>query len=175
MLKLIRKLSRNCYLTAAALLLLAGSERAQGQQALSATEKNAADAVAMLVQQTRQQAGLQELSRIDDPRLREDACARAKKEVTSWQVGCGGFVQDGAVLSCFSYSTPGPSQPVPELLQWVTRQERGDPRRFAVGACFVNTPESPQGRYWIEVGLYMSATKSFFWRAGWSLARLWSR
>lgn len=174
-LKLTRKSFQKCYLSAAMLLLCAGSGRAQAQQSSSVPEKNAADTVAALVQQARQQAKLPELSRIEDPRLREDACVRAKRESTSWQVGCGASVSDAAVLSCFSYLTTNPSQPVPELLSWATQHERRNPRRFGVGVCLVHTPQSPQERYWIEVGSYMGATKSVFWHVGWALAHLWSR
>jgi hypothetical protein len=110
-LKLTRKSSRKCYLSAAMLLLLAGSERAQAQQSSSVAEKHAADTVALLVQQARQQGKLPELSRIEDPRLRADACARAKKESTSWQMGCGAFVSDAAVLSCFSFRPLIPASP----------------------------------------------------------------
>ena len=172
----MRKASRNYSLPVATLLLLlAGAQRPQAQQPSAVAEKNAADTVALLVQHARKQGNLPELSRIEDPRLREDACARAKKDATSWQMGCGTFVKDAAVLSCFSYSTPDPSQPVPELLAWATQHESRDPRRFAVGVCSLHSAQNPQERYWIEVGSYMSGTKSFFWRAGWGLAHLWSR
>ena len=172
----MRKSSRNCYLSATALmLLLAASEVAQAQESSSVAEKNAADAVARLVQQARQQGKLPELSRIEDPRLREGACERAKEDATSLQMGCGAFVQDAAVLSCFSYSTPDPSHPIPELLSWTTQRQRGDPRRFAVGVCALHTPQNPQERYWVEVASYMGTTKSFFWHAGWVLAHLWSQ
>ena len=78
------------------MLLLAASEMAPAQESSSVAEKNAADAVARLVQQTRQQGKLPDLSRIEDPRLREGACARAEEDATLpnglWSIcpGCSG-------------------------------------------------------------------------------------
>jgi hypothetical protein len=67
------------------------------------------------------------------------------------------------MISYVSYSTQDPHQPTPELLAWATRKEHSEPRRLAVGVCFVRTAQETEGRYWIDVGSYMGAIKSFFY------------
>jgi hypothetical protein len=147
----------------------------RGQQPV-ALEKQAGDAVANLVQQVRSQNKLPELERIEDPNLREEACARAQTGATSWVTSSAVVVRNGAVaLSRISYSTLDAAHRVPELLSWAARNERGEPRRFAVGVCFVRPARDPEGRYWIEVLTYMGATKSLFYRTGLALAHLWAR
>ena len=155
------------------LLLLWAAPRSPGQESGSSAEKQAADKVAEEVQHAREQAKLGKLIRIEDAHVRENACARAESGAASWQMGCGVFARNG-VIDCFSYSTSDPSQVVPELLAWATHESR-DPRRFAVGVCATPTTENGGERYWVEVNSYMGATKSFFWRAGYTLAHLWSR
>jgi len=147
-----------------------------GQQPVAVLEKQAGEEVANLVQQARSQNKLPELERIEDPNLREEACARAQTGATSWNASSAVVVRNGAVtLSRISYSTPDAAHRVPELLSWAARNERGEPRRFAVGVCFVRPARDPEGRYWIEVLTYMGATKSLFYRTGLALAHLWAR
>jgi hypothetical protein len=155
------------------LLLLCAAPRSSGQESGPSAERQAADKVAEAVQHAREQSKLAELIRIEDPHVRENACARAKNAATSWQMGCGAFARNG-VIDCFSYSTSDPSHVEPELLVWAKHESR-DPRRFAVGVCATPATENGAERYWIEVNSYMGATKSFFWRTGYTLAHLWSR
>ena len=155
------------------LLPLLAAPGSSGQEAGSSAEKQAADKVAEEVHHAREQAKLAQLIRIEDPHVRENACARAKSGAGSWQMGCGAFARAG-VIDCFSYSTPDPSQVEPELLTWAKHESR-EPRRFAVGVCVMPATENGGERYWIEVNSYMGATKSFFWRTGYTLAHLWSR
>jgi hypothetical protein len=148
----------------------------RGQQPVAVLEKQAGDAVGSLVQQVRSQNKLPELERIEGPNLRAEACARAQTGATSWKTSSAVVVRNGAVtLSRISYSTPDAAHQVPELLSWAARNERGEPRRFAVGICFVRSAKDPEGRYWIEVLTYMGATKSLFYRTGLALAHLWAR
>jgi len=154
------------------LLLVSAVPRSPGQQPSSA-EKQAAEKVAEEVHRARAEAKLTKLVRIEDPRVRENACARAKTEATSWQMGCGAFARDG-VIDCFSYSTSDPARVEPELVTWAKHESR-DPRRFAVGVCTAPAPDNRGEKYWIEVNSYMGATKSFFWRTGYALSHLWSR
>ena len=137
-------------------------------------EKQAGDAVANLVQQAHSQNKLPVLERLEDPNLRVEACARAKTGPTSWTTSSAVVVRNGAVtLSRISYSTNDPAYRTPEFLSWAGN-EHGEPRRFAVGVCFVRTAEGSEGRYWIEVVTYMGMTKSLFYRAGLGLAHLWA-
>lgn len=161
------------------LLPLLAAPGSSGQEAGSSAEKQAADKVAEEVQHAREQAKLAQLIRIEDPHLRENAWARAKSGATSWHMGCGMLDRNGAsdrngVIDCFSYSTSDPSQVEPELLVWAKHESR-NPRRFAVGVCVTPATENQGERYWVEVNSYMGATKSFFWRAGYTLSHLWSR
>jgi hypothetical protein len=155
------------------LLLVSAVPRSPGQEPPSSAEKQAADKVAEEVHRARAEAKLIKLVRIEDPRVRENACARAKTEATSWQMGCGAFARNG-VIDCFSYSTSDPARVEPELLTWAKHESR-DPRRFAVGVCTAPAPDNRGEKYWIEVNSYMGATKSFFWRTGYALSHLWSR
>ena len=146
------------------------------QETELALEKKAADTVANFVQEARTQNKLPKLERIEDSYLRDEACKHAKNGSASWQTGSGAVVRNGAVaLSYIAFSTVDPSHRAPELTSWATKNEWGDPRRFAVAICFMRTAEDPEGRYWIQIGTYMGATKSFFYRAGLALAQLWSR
>ncbi len=145
-------------------------------QNLPPVEKQAADAVANLVQQIRSQNQLPKLERMDDALLHDQACARTKDGDTSSKMGSEVTVQHGAVaLSHLSYSTNDPVSTSPVLESWTKEKDSRDPRRFAAGACFITNQENPNGKYWIEVSTYMSPAKSFFYRAGSGLARLWSR
>ena len=130
------------------------------------TEKEAGDKVATLVAEARRQNGLPKLKRIDDPHLRADACERAQRnDVRTWVGAVGGRV---GYISGVAYSTTDPSQPVPELLSFATRKEHWEAHRFAVGVCFVQTAQSPAGRYWVDVESYMGAIQTFFQRPFWS-------
>jgi hypothetical protein len=152
------------------------AQRTHAQLNVTALEQQAGDAVASLVHEIRSWNKLPALERIEDPFLQEKACARAKKGTTSWEMGSEVAVRNGAVtLLQLSYSTTDPRHPTPQLESWARERDSRDPRRFAVGICLVSTAENPEGRYWIEIETYMGATKSFFYRAGSTLARLWTR
>lgn len=145
-------------------------------QDASALEKQAADAVAHLVQQIRSQNRLPKLERMDDAVLHDKACASAKEANISSKMSTEVTVRHGAVtLSQIAYSTTDPGNATSVMESWVKEKDSRDPRRFAVGACFVASQENPGGRYWIEVSTYMSSTKSFLYRTGSGIARLWSR
>jgi|SRR5579864_646871 len=157
-------------------VLLFTAQATRAQQSEAAMEKQASDTVANLVQQISSQNKLSELKRIEDPFLREDACARAAKGATNWETGTGVFVRNGAIsLTHIAYSTSDPGHSAPQIESWVKESDPRGPRRFAVGVCLVHTAETPEGKYWIEIGTYKGATQSFFYRTGGGLARLWSR
>jgi hypothetical protein len=157
-------------------VMLFAAQATHAQQTEAAMEKQAADSVANLVKQIRSQNKLPELKRIEDPVLREDACAHAAKGAASWETGTGVVVRNGAVsLAHISYSTSAPSSSAPKLESWVTENDPREPRRFAVGVCLVRTAETPEGKYWIELGTYKGAAQSFFYRTGEAVAHLWSR
>jgi hypothetical protein len=146
-----------------AVAIVIASQTAVAQQPVSAREKAAATAVAKFMEEARTQNGLPGLRRIDDRHLREDACKRATKGDKSSGHSTGiGPPEKVGMLSVFWYSTLDPSRPPPELLEWAKgpgpRYEQ--PYRFAVGVCFVSAAEHSQERYWIDVGVYMSAIKS---------------
>ncbi len=150
--------------------------KTQAQQTATDQEMKTGDAVANLVREARNRSKLPGLQRIEDPHLHDEACARANTRTTVWTTSSAVVVRNGAVtLSRLSYSTSEAARRTPELLSWATENERGEPRRFAVGVCFARSTEDPEGRYWIEVVTYMGGTKSFFYRTGLGLAHLWSR
>jgi hypothetical protein len=158
------------------LVLWLTTQRTHAQLDVATLEQQAGDAVASLVHEIRNRNKLPALERIENPFLHEKACARAKKGTTSWEVGTEVAVRNGAVtLLQIAYSTTDPRHPTAQLESWARERDTRDPRRFAVGTCLVSTAENPEGRYWIEIETYMGATKSFFYRAGSTLARLWTR
>jgi hypothetical protein len=142
----------------------------------TAKEKKAEEEVLKLVETVRQQIGLPKLSQIHDSRLREDACESAKRgKGTGSLYPLGptkiwipsGVLGDVGNLSTFSYMVSDPSRTTPDLQTWATQTTYwgGIPHRFAVGVCFVTTTEHPEGTYWIDVGFYMGAIKTFLYRA----------
>ncbi len=135
---------------------------ARAQVSTPVAEKNAADSVASLILEARRANGLSKLQRIEDPRLRADACARAQREDTrTW---AGDIVGRAGSISGVAYSTSSADQPIPELLSFATRKEHWEAHRFAVGVCFVRSSQDPSGRYWIDVESYMSGIQTFFQR-----------
>jgi hypothetical protein len=145
------------------------------QTSISSKEKKAQQEVVTLVETLRQQNGLPNLRQINDPRLREDACESAKRgrgTGSLYPLGPtkiwipSGLFGDVGNLSTFSYVASDPSQTSPDLQTWATQTTywSGTPHRFAVGVCFVSTTEHPEGTYWIDVGYYMDAIKTFLYR-----------
>lgn len=144
-----------------------------------AKERRAEEEVAELVETLRQQRGLPSLRRISDPHLREDACESAKRGKgrglfyfppgSTNLIVSEGILGDVGNLSTISYMALDPSQPSPELQTWATLSsyQASEPHRFGVGVCFVSTPQYPEGTYWIDVGYYMGAIKTFFYRFVW--------
>lgn len=153
------------------LLLAASSSNSGVPTAL--TERQVADKVAELVQQSRKQANRRQLDRIEEPQLRDAACKRAASGAKSWRNGCD-LPSHNAAIDCFSYSTSDPAQAIPELVSWANQDAR-DPRRFAIGVCAQPSGSHGETQYWIEMRTYMGPAKSFFWRTGYGLAHLWSR
>jgi len=153
-------------------LLAASASNGEGAAAL--TETQAADKVADLVRQSRKQANRRQLDRIEEAQLREFACKRAASGAKLWHTGCDPSSQKADVIDCFSYSTSDPAQAIPQLLSWANQDAR-DPRRFAIGVCAQPNGGIGEAQYWVEIRKYMGPAKSFFWRAGYSLAHLWSR
>ena len=155
---------------------LAAQSTGTQQTSISDKEKKAQQEVIKLVETLRQQKGLPKLSRFGDPRLREDACESAKRGEgrgifyfppgSANRVVPDGIFGDVGNLSTISYMALNPSQPSSELLNWATLSsyEAREPHRFGVGVCFVTTPQYPEGMYWIDVGYYMSAIKTFLYR-----------
>jgi hypothetical protein len=141
-----------------------------------AKETNAGEDVVKLVEALRRQKGLPKLHRIYDPKLREDACESAKRgrgtgslylPGTTTLMVPSGILHDVGNLSRFSFTTANPNQLSPELQIWATQQtyDSEAPHRFGVGVCFASTTEHPEGTYWIDIGCYMSAIKTFLYRA----------
>ena len=158
--------------------LLGGQSTGRTQQssALNAIETKAEEDIVKVLEATRQQKGLPRLRRIHDPRLREDACESAKRgrgtgslylPGTTKVMLPSGLLGDVGNLSTFSFTTANPNQLSPELQIWATQQTYYSeaPQRFGVGVCFVSTTEHPEGTYWIDIGYYMSAIKTFLYRA----------
>jgi hypothetical protein len=146
-------------------VLLVVSQIAVAEQPPSEKERAAADVIARVVQQTRQQRGLSKLGLIEDTQLRADACKRAQRDdAGTWEGAISGKV--GSICGV-AYSTTDPSHPVPELLFFAVRKEHWEAHRFAVGVCFVQTSAYPAGKYWIDVGSYMSPIEAFVQRLFW--------
>ena len=157
---------------------LAGQSKVRMEQDLisTANETKAEESVARLLEALRQQKGLPKLHRIHDPKLREDACESAKRGRGTGSVYLApgttnlmipsGILGDVGNLSTFSYAASNPNQLSPELPMWATQPtyDSESPHRFGVGVCFVKTTEHPEGTYWIDVGYYMSAIKTFLYR-----------
>jgi hypothetical protein len=152
------------------------SLNAQSQQtSISNKEKKAQQEVIRQVETLRLQKGLPRLSEIEDRHLREDACESAKRGK-----GTGLFFLPGSKnvmvpsgifgdvgnLSTISYMASDPSQPSTELSNWaaLSSYQGSEPHRFGVGVCFANTPQYPEGTYWVDVGYYMSGFKTFLYR-----------
>ncbi len=142
---------------------LVGQSAGRTEQASisQAKEKKAQENVIKLVETFRQQKGLPKLHQIDDPDLRKDACESAKRGS-----GMGGPLGDVGNLATFTFMAEDPSQPSPELQSWATQTiyDSRIPHRIAVGVCSISTKEHPDGVYWIDVGYYMSAIKTFLYR-----------
>lgn len=149
------------------------------QSSIPNKEKKAQQEVIKLVEVLRQQKGLPRLSEIEDRHLREDACESAKRGKgrglfyfppgSTNLIVPDGILGDVGNLSTISYMALDPSQPSPELQTWATLSsyQASEPHRFGVGVCFVSTPQYPEGTYWIDVGYYMGAIKTFFYRFVW--------
>ena len=134
-----------------------------GQQRDVSSNKSVADSVARFIEQVREQNKLPKLSRIRDQHLQEDICSRAKKGDKSTGQSSGiGPPEKVGMLSVLWYSTLYPNQPVPELLDWVKgpRRQYEQPHRFAVAVCMSRAKDDSEQRYWVEIGTYMSWTKS---------------
>jgi hypothetical protein len=144
----------------------------------NAKETKAEEDIVKGLEVLRRQKGLPKLRRIHDPRLRQDACESATRGrgtgslyfpgTTNLMIPFGIFGDVGN-LSTFSFKTADPSQFSPELQIWATRQAYCSqaPNRFGVGVRFVSTTEHPGGTYWIDIGYYMSAIKTFLYRFIW--------
>ena len=157
--------------------LLAGqSTRRTEQSSISKVKETKAEKdIVRVLGALRQQKGLPKLRRVYDPRLREDACESAKRGrgtgslyfpgTTSLWIPSG-ILGDVGNLSRFSFTTANPDELSSEAQIWATQQtyDSEPPRRFGVGVCFVGTTEHPEGTYWIDIGYYMSAIKTFFYR-----------
>jgi hypothetical protein len=157
--------------------LLRGQSTGRTEQSSTsnAKETKAEEDIVKGLEVVRRQKGLPKLHRIHDPRLREDACESAKRGgdtgslyvpgTTNLMIPSG-ILGDVGNLSTFSFTTANPSQFSPELQIWATQQayDSRPPHRFGVGICFVSTAEHPEGTYWIDIGYYMSAIKTFLYR-----------
>ena len=157
--------------------LLGGQSTGRTEQSSisKAKETKAEQDTVKVLEALRQQKGLPKLRRIHDPRLREDACESAKRGrgtgslylpgTTNVMIPSGIFGDVGN-LSTLSFTTANPNQLSPELQIWATQKTYNSrpPYRFDVGVCFVSTTEHPEGTYWIDIGYYMSAIKTFLYR-----------
>ena len=156
---------------------LAGQSKGRTEQdsISTANETKAEESTTKLLEVLRQQKGLPKLHRIHDSHLREDACESAKRgkgtgslyfPSTTNLMMPSGILGDVGNLSTFSFTTTNPNQLSPELQIWATQQTYNSeaPHRFGVGVCFVSTPEHPEGTYWIDIGYYMSAIKTFLYQ-----------
>lgn len=157
--------------------LIAGESVAQTRpdSVSKGQEKKAEESVARLIESLRKQKGLSKLSLIDDAHLREDACGSAKRGRGTGALNSApggkiwipsGVFGDVGNLSTFSYETSNPAEGPPDLQEWATLSDYwgSKPKRFGVGVCFAQTTAYPEGTYWIDVGYYMSAIKTFLYR-----------
>ena len=163
-------LVRRASLAVALGLILASSSGAAQQHPPSGKEKQAAEIVAKLVEQTRSQNKLPRLRHINDHYLQGDICSRAAKGDGSnkgQSTGIGPPEKVG-MLSVLWYSTSDPNRLTPELEELAKgpAHQYEQPRRFAVAVC-LSTTSNHEERYWIEVGTYMSAVKSLLNAATW--------
>jgi hypothetical protein len=140
-----------------------------------AQEKKAEESVAKLIESLRKQKGFSKLGLIHDAHLREDACESAKRGQGTGALNSApggkiwipsGVFGDVGNLSTFSYQTSNPAEAPPDLQKWATLSDYWgrEPKRFGVGVCFANTTAHLEGTYWIDVGYYMSAIKTFLYR-----------
>lgn len=140
-----------------------------------AQEKKAEESVAKLIDSLRNKKGLSKLGPIHDAHLREDACESAKRGHGTGALNSApggkiwipsGVFGDVGNLSTFSYQTSNPAEAPPDLQKWATLSDYWgrEPKRFGVGVCFAKTTAHPEGTYWIDVGYYMSAIKTFLYR-----------
>lgn len=157
--------------------LIAGGSAAPSRpdSTSNAQENKAEESVANLAESLRQQKGLPNLTRIHDTHLREDACESAKRGHGTGALNSApggrilipsGVFGDVGNLSTFSYQTSNPAEAPPDLQKWATLSDYWgrEPKRFGVGVCFAKTTAHPEGTYWIDVGYYMSAIKTFLYR-----------
>jgi hypothetical protein len=145
------------------LVLVLACQGAMAQESAASKEKAAANTVAKYIQDVRGQNKLPRLRRIRDGHLRADACRRAAKGNKSLDQSEGiGPPEKVGTLSAMWYSTLSPTELPPQLGEWAKGpdQKYEQPRRFAVGVCLVNEPNSTAQRYYVDVGTYMSAIKS---------------
>ena len=140
------------------------------QNSAAAKERTAADGVARFVERVRSDDGLPYLRRIEDGHLRQDACRRATKGDKSGGHSTGiGPPEKVGMLAVFWYSTRDPNERSPDLAEWIKGPgpQYEQPHRFAVGVCVVSATGPSEERYWVEIGTYMSAIKSLFYRPVW--------
>src|ERR1700730_6767933 len=127
--------------------LLSGQSTGRTEQSSTSNAKKtkAEEDIVNGLEVLRRQKGLPKLSRIHDPRLREDACESAKRgkgtgslyfpSKTNVMTIPSGIFGDVGNLSRFSFTTANPNQLSPELQIWATQQTYWSeaPYRFGVG------------------------------------------
>jgi len=107
----------------------------------------AADAVAAAYLAFRDRQEGNAPRRIDEPLLRERACAMAQAD----KVVPGGMEGLKGARALVSYTEGRPERLPPQLRD---PARGGSAQAFAVGACFARTSSYPEGVYWIQVALY---------------------
>jgi hypothetical protein len=113
----------------------------------SYTALQSEELVSRAIGETRQQAGLSELTQLTPPNLDEAACSLSKQN------------QPNAHLLGTAYSNRKIityTQSRPEALPQAALNMLRDPavRQFAVGACYARNAVYPTGTYWVAILLY---------------------
>jgi hypothetical protein len=115
---------------------------AQTVAALSVDQASARAAQAFL--QLRQQQRQLPLAQVQIPKLREAACAMAKRG----EMNDRSLLQMPGVRYTMTYTNANPEMLPPDLSRIAAQPSI---KRFAVGSCFVQNERSPGGMYWIAM------------------------
>lgn len=103
--------------------------------------------VGRAIDETRQQAGLQQLVELAPPDLDEAACSLARENRPDAHLLAAAY--DNRKIIAYTQSRP-------EVLPPGALRMLGDPavRKFAVGSCYARNAAYPTGMYWIAILLY---------------------
>lgn len=103
--------------------------------------------VSRAVDETRQQAGLQQLVQVTAPHLDEAACSLAKENRPDAHLLATAY--DNRKIIAYTQSRP---EVLPPGALRVLREP--EVRQFAVGSCYARNAAYPTGMYWVAILLY---------------------